>query len=243
MSTTLLIGRWPAAIRRALSQGGDGPIVTFSKARAVKRGHRSRRLDARPRRRRRARRCPDRSAHGGGRQRRAGRGVDLARDAVDAEAVGPVGRDLELEDVGRRSAGRRPAACRPVERVVEDHDPARARCRWRARPRRGSSRRTRRRAAWPSSSLVPSGITAPGRATATVWPGGDVRRAADDLLRLVAVADVDRADAAGGRRRGAARPSSTLPTTKSLERADAVVVDGLDLGAGHRQALARARAA
>ena len=41
MSTTLLIGRWPAAIRRAFSHGGEGPIVTSSKARAVKRGHRS----------------------------------------------------------------------------------------------------------------------------------------------------------------------------------------------------------
>ena len=33
-------------------------------------------------------------------QRRAGRRVDLARDAVDAEAVGAVRRDLELEHVG-----------------------------------------------------------------------------------------------------------------------------------------------
>jgi hypothetical protein len=41
MSTTLLIGRRPAASSRALSQRGDGPIVTFSKTRAVKRGHRS----------------------------------------------------------------------------------------------------------------------------------------------------------------------------------------------------------
>ena len=41
MSTTLLIGRWPAAIRRAFSHGGDGPIVTSSNSRAVKRGHRS----------------------------------------------------------------------------------------------------------------------------------------------------------------------------------------------------------
>ncbi len=41
MSTTLEIGRWPAAIRRAFSQYGDGPTLTFSKIRAVKRGQRS----------------------------------------------------------------------------------------------------------------------------------------------------------------------------------------------------------
>ena len=39
--TTLLIGRWPAAINRAFSHGGDGAIVTSSNRRAVKRGHRS----------------------------------------------------------------------------------------------------------------------------------------------------------------------------------------------------------
>ena len=38
MSTTLLIGRWPAALRRAFSHSGEGPIVTSVKTRAVKRG-------------------------------------------------------------------------------------------------------------------------------------------------------------------------------------------------------------
>jgi hypothetical protein len=37
MSTTLEIGRWPAAVRRCLSHSGDGPIVTSSYTRAVKR--------------------------------------------------------------------------------------------------------------------------------------------------------------------------------------------------------------
>ena len=41
MSTTLLIGRWPAAISRAFSHGGEGPMRTSSYARAVKRGHSS----------------------------------------------------------------------------------------------------------------------------------------------------------------------------------------------------------
>ncbi len=38
MSTTLLIGRWPAADSRAFSHAGEGPIVTSSNSRAVKRG-------------------------------------------------------------------------------------------------------------------------------------------------------------------------------------------------------------
>ena len=41
MSTTLLIGRWPAAISRAFSHSGEGPIVTSVKTRAVKRGQSS----------------------------------------------------------------------------------------------------------------------------------------------------------------------------------------------------------
>jgi hypothetical protein len=41
MSTTLLIGRWPAALSQALSQSGEGPIVTSVKTRAVNRGQSS----------------------------------------------------------------------------------------------------------------------------------------------------------------------------------------------------------
>ena len=37
MSTTFEIGRWPAAIRRCFSHGGEGPIFTSSNTRAVKR--------------------------------------------------------------------------------------------------------------------------------------------------------------------------------------------------------------
>ena len=37
-STTLLIGRWPAAASRACSHSGEGPIFTSVKTRAVKRG-------------------------------------------------------------------------------------------------------------------------------------------------------------------------------------------------------------
>ena len=41
MSTTFEIGRCPAAIRRAFSHGGEGPSLTSSYSRAVKRGHSS----------------------------------------------------------------------------------------------------------------------------------------------------------------------------------------------------------
>ncbi len=66
--------------------------------------------------------------------------------------------------------------------------------------------------------------------------GGHVRRAADDLLGLGAVADVDLADAqAVGV--GVLLGAEHLADHEVLERADAVVVHGLDLRAGHRQAL------
>ncbi len=41
MSTTFEIGRCPAAISRAFSHSGLGPIVTSSNTRAVNRGHSS----------------------------------------------------------------------------------------------------------------------------------------------------------------------------------------------------------
>jgi hypothetical protein len=41
MSTTLLIGRIPAARSRAFSQGGDGAIVTSVNTRALNRGQSS----------------------------------------------------------------------------------------------------------------------------------------------------------------------------------------------------------
>src|SRR3954454_12792189 len=65
--------------------------------------------------------------------------------------------------------------------------------------------------------------------------GGDVRRAADDL-RGVAVADIDFADAQAVRVRVAA-VLEHLAHDEVLERFDAVVVHGLDLRPGHRQAL------
>ena len=131
MSTTLLIGRCPAAVRRAFSHSGEGAIVTFSKTRAVKRGHRSghEHLDLGAVQRAAAARVllPGLRA-----RRRAGRGVQLAGDAVHAEAVGPVRGDLELEhlDGDRQHLGqRRPRGELGVDRQLVEHEdalPARA---------------------------------------------------------------------------------------------------------------------
>ena len=98
MSTTLLIGRWPAAVRRCLSHSGDGPIFTSSNTRAVKRRQISGSMSTLQWSS--ARSLPAGLGVGVGRvdrQRVAGDGVHLARDAVDAEAVGTVRRDLELQ--------------------------------------------------------------------------------------------------------------------------------------------------
>ena len=100
MSTTFEIGRIPAASSRAASHSGEGPICTSSKTRAVKRGQRSGHSTAIAIPGGWVSSEPGSSRHGGARERSAGRGVQLARDAVDGEAVGAVGRDLELEHVG-----------------------------------------------------------------------------------------------------------------------------------------------
>ena len=89
-------------------------------------------------------------------------------------------------------------------------------------------------------SLVPSGMTEPGRATATVWPAATFGAP----QTIVAARRSPRSDAdrrAAGRRRGAVPHDSTWPTTKRSRAGDAVVVDRLDLGAGHRQALLELR--
>ena len=238
MSTTLLIGRWPAAVSRAFSHAGDGPIVTSSNARAVKRGHRpvsTTHLD-----RHVAVRCSGIVLPRRLREPGAGRGVHLARDAVDAEAVRPVGRDLELEHLGRdrQHAGQR---LPDLQAVVLEHD----RLVVVGADRQlvlGEDHPVRRDAA----QLRLLELRAVGHDRARPrdrdgLAGRDVRRAADDL-RL--------------RRRRRSRRVQTVSRSASgwravvehasdderVEVADAVVVDALDLGAGHRKARRRARA-
>ena len=196
MSTTLLIGRCPAAIRRAFSHGGDGPIFTSSnslagEARAQRRARRPRPRPRRPAPSRARVLVPRRR-----RQRRAGGRVDLARDPVDAEAVGPVRRDLQLEHVGgdRQHLGERRAGRRAVAVLVQHQDPGVVGADRRARPRRGSSPADSTPRSLAVPSFVPSGITAPGRATATVCPAATLG-APQTIWAGSPSPDVDAADA------------------------------------------------
>ena len=100
MSTTLLIGRSPTARSRWRSHPGDGPTTTPSITRAAKRGQPSRVLDpdlgAQLRRRGRQQLLGDRRR--GLVERFAECGRQLAGDADVAQAVRPVGGDVEVED-------------------------------------------------------------------------------------------------------------------------------------------------
>ena len=193
--------------------------MTSSNTRAVKRGHSSGHstrtstpLDAA----RRARVLAPRR----GAERRAGGGVQLARDAVDAEAVGPVGRDLELEHVRRDRQHARPAACRARARRRAQRRRARGcprgRRRSRARPRPGSCLRRRTPRSFACRELGAVGHDRARARHRDGLPGGDVRarrRRSSPARRRRARRDRPRRPAAG-RRRGAARRSSTRPTTK-----------------------------
>ena len=159
--------------------------------------------------------------------------MDLARDAVDGQAVGPVGGDLELEHVGgdREHAGQR----RPrLELPVEDHD-ARV---------LGADRELvlgqdhpvgLHAAQLGHAELRPVGHDGARARDGDDLPGRDVGRPAHDLLRA-AVAHVDHAHAEAV---GVGVPTGLehAADDEALERVDAVVVDGLDLRAGHGQAL------
>ena len=232
----------PLAGRRSAapcSQSGEGPIVDVGEdaggeARAEL-GHLDRDrgvvgdlpLARRPRRPR-----PTAVGASGG----AGDRVDLAGDAVDAEAVDPVRGRPRARAPARRSAAPRRAACPASASVVEDQ-------RSRRRRRRSRARRSER--------IIPFGRDAaqlrlaelrrrrasPPRAArpATVWPAATL--GAPQTIVRVAVAGVDLADAEPVGVRDAARRESTLPTTKPSADGGPDVRDPLDLGAGHRQPL------
>ena len=184
--------------------------------------------EARARRRRRRVAGPRRRA-----QRRPGGGVDLARDAVDAEAVGPVRRDLELEDVGgdRQDAGERRAR---LGALVEDDDPRVV----------GADAELVLGEDHPVGDLAAQLGALEARAAGQhrarprdrhELAGGDVRRAAHDRDRLAAphVHDAD-AQPVGLRMASGAQHA---PDDEVLERGRAVRERALDLRAGHRQAL------
>ncbi len=163
------------------------------------------------------------------RERRARDRVHLAGDAVDAQAVGPVGRDLELEHVGgdRQRVGQRSAR---LEVLRQHHDPVVL-----AADRDlvlGEDHPARFLAA--QLGLLELGAVGHDRARRGDRDGlarRDVRRAADDLVRL-ALADVDRADRQAVRV-GMALGRQDLADPEVLERGDAVAVHAVDLRAGH----------
>ena len=167
------------------------------------------------------------------RERRARDGVHLARDAVDAEAVGPVRRDLQLEHVvaDRQDVGERRARLQGVARAPSC---PRGRRRPAPRPRRGSSRGRRRRGAWPSSSFVPSGMTAPGRATPTVCPAATF--GAPQTICWGSPSPTSTMQTFSRSASGCCSALSTRPTTKFATSGTPCRCDAVDLGPGHRQA-------
>jgi hypothetical protein len=157
--------------------------------------------------------------------------VHLARDAVDAEAVRPVRRDLELQHVGgdREYVGQSRAG---GERVVEDHDPVVL----------GADRDLVLGEDHAVGLLAPElGLLEPravghhraGSRDRDRLAGGDVGRAADDLRRL-AVAGVDEADAEPVGI-GVAVRLQHLAHDEVLQRGHPVRVHAVDLGAGQRE--------
>ena len=120
MSTTLLIGRWPAASSRALQpqrRGADLDVGEHAGGEArAELGHLDRhRGVVGDLARRRSPRRP--ASHGGAASSAPGDRVHLAGDAVDAEAVDPVGGQLELEHrLGDRQRRRRAGARRARRR-------------------------------------------------------------------------------------------------------------------------------
>ena len=160
--------------------------------------------------------------------------MDLTGDSVDREAVGAVGSDLELEHVGgdRQHAVQRCAGYQPV--VVEDHDPGVL----------GADRdlvlgqdHPVRLLAAELGDLEPGAVGhhGAGLGDRDRLAGGHVRGAADDLARLI-VTGIDDADAEPvGVWVAAGLEHAT--DDEVLQGADAMVLDPLDLGPGHRQPL------
>ena len=176
-------------------------------------------------------------------QRCAGRGVQLARDAVNAEAVGAVGCDLQLEHVlgdhqhvGQRRARRK---LRVERHLVEHHDSLTPGADLQLvlgedHPFGDDAAQLR------ALELGAVGQHRAGQRHGNRLTGGDVRRAADDRRRPVAVAgalaevDLAHAQAIGVRVR---LDVEHAPDDEAACIGHAVVVNRLDLRAGHRQAL------
>ena len=167
-------------------------------------------------------------------ERRLRGGMHLAREAVDAEAVGTVRRDLELEHVGGdgQHVGQRRAG---LQRLGQDHDALVI----------GADRELVLGEDHPvgldpaqlrALELRAVGHDRAGRRDGDRLARRHVGRAAHDRGRL-ACADVD--DAHGQAIRvGVALGRQDATDAEVLQRRDAVRVDAVDLRAGHRQPLA-----
>ena len=160
--------------------------------------------------------------------------MDLARDSVDAEAVDPVRRHLELQHrLGEWQRLRQRRARR--EAVVEHEDPVGVFADLQLGRRRGSSRRRRRPRSFALRSFSPPGILAPGRATGDGLPGG--RRSAHRRRSSAPPSPMSTVQTLSRSASGWGSAASTLPTTKPSGEGGPTVVDPLDLGPGHRQPL------
>ena len=233
MSTTFEIGRCPAAIRRCFSHSGEGPIFTSSNTRAVKRrqisGSAISTLAWSS-----ARSSPDGSASRVGRvlgERRGRDGVQVARHAVDTHRVRAVRRDLDLEHlVDDRQVLRERSADR--QRSSRTMIPS-----WSSPIPTSSSARiipcdsTPRSFALPS--FVPSGMTAPGRATATVCPAATF--GAPQTIVLGSPAPMSTVQTVSRSASGCRSAVRTLPTTNSAGSPTPDAVQALELEPRHRE--------
>ena len=119
MSTSALIGRSPMAISRCCSHFGDGPFFTPRTSRSAKPGQSSGAVDRHLDRAVALARRPARSAAVFSVPRPARR--EVARDAVDAGRVGPVRRQVDLDDrIVELGIGGEARADRRVGRQVDD---------------------------------------------------------------------------------------------------------------------------
>ena len=169
---------------------------------------------------------------GHGRKGHVEQGRDLAGDAVDGRQVGTVvaGLDLEHRVDERQDVGERRPRLVPG---VEEHDPGCGRCRGRPRPRRGSSRRTPRRAPCGARASSPFGSTAPGSATATVAPAPKFH--APHTIERGSPSPTSTFVSWSRSAFGCFSASSTLPTRNSsrlpFSSGDAAAHDAVDLAA------------
>ena len=167
-------------------------------------------------------------------ERRAGGGVDLARDAVETELVRPVGRGLEVEHLGPERQDLLQRLPRPQPVGLQDHDPGVV----------GADLELVLGEDHPLGDLAaqlglleldPARHDRAGPRDGDRLAGGDVRRAAHDVGGLV-LADVDGADlqTVGV---GMLLGGEHAADDEAVVRAHAARRDPRDLGPGHLQAL------